>query len=235
LAAGSHEPYPNLAAAAAAAGVTIRRAAEIGVFKYEVSVIKELADSGVPSDFYEPVPKFCDEIERELKGLANARLHRFALSDSNGSLDLYLAGDVGASTYAANLSASPALLNDNFKPNDRVKVTVECRDFREVDPGDYDLVSLDVEGAEWPIVRRMKSRPSILSIETHFRKYKNPHLAEILAWCTENGYGIWYLTRSDTIFFKGKPPEMPLVPRLRIAWDVRSVYGSLARFSLRAR
>ncbi|HVA27966.1 MAG TPA: FkbM family methyltransferase [Candidatus Baltobacteraceae bacterium] len=229
---GSHELFPNLAKAALAAGVTVRRAAEVGVLKYQYSAIREFADAGTPCDFYEAVPAFCDEIEVALKSRANARLFRFALSDTNGNLDLYIAGGGDASTYAANQTTSPALVNDNFVPSDDARVTVECRDFHEVDPGDYDVVTIDVEGGEWPIVRRMKSRPTILALETHYRRYKNPHLAEIFAWCHENGYVIWYLTRSDTIFLRGTPPKMSLFRQVERAWKMRNVYGSLARASV---
>ena len=207
------------------AGIAIRKAAEIGVFRYDCSVIREFIEAGIECHLYEPVPTFCAEISPHLQPYPQSRLFPFALSDRNATIQLYLAGDSGASTYAANQNVSPAILNDNFQPDTSLQVSVQCRDIREVDPGDYDLISIDVEGAEWPIIANLLSRPLILAIETHYRHYKNPYLNEISAWTKTQGYHIWYMDDSDTIFFRGIPPKLPFFEHLKMQAKVRKVYA----------
>ena len=209
------------------AHIAIHKVAEIGVFRYSYSVVREFIEAGTECHLYEPVPTFCAEILPHLAPYPNTTLYQFGLSDKNTEIDLYLAGDVGASTYAANQSVSPAILNDNFTPDESLKVTVSCRDIREVDPGDYDLVSIDVEGAEWPIIKHMISRPKVLAIETHFRHYKNPNLQEISTWANSEGYQIWYLDDSDTIFYRGTPPKLSLIHHLKTRSKIHKIYSAI--------
>jgi FkbM family methyltransferase len=210
--------------AAKSANLSICKVAEIGVFRYECSVVREFIEAGIECHLYEPVPTFCETIEVALGRYPMSKLFRFALSDTDKELELYLAGDVGASTFSADISASPAILNDDFKPSRESALTVECRDFAKVDPGDYDLVSIDVEGAEWPIIKSMKSRPVLLAIETHFRNYRNPNLAQIHHWAMTEGYNLWYVDESDSIFIRGEPPKKSFFDRLANNWKTRKVY-----------
>jgi len=190
------------------AGIPVRRAAEIGVFSFPDSSVKGYAAAGVPCDLYEAMPRFCEHIAIDIRDLPNVTLHRFAVSNRNGTLDLHFAGHVGGSTFAVGQASSPALVIDRFVPDEASKVRVPVRDFAEVDPGDFDVVSIDIEGGEWNVLQQLKSRPAVLAVETHFRKYVNPHLAEIVEWCRANGYRVWYLTKSDTVFFRGEPPKL---------------------------
>jgi FkbM family methyltransferase len=200
------------------AGIAVRRAAEIGVFSYGDSAIRGFCEAGVACDLYEAVPRFCDHIEIDIREKQNVRLFRFAVSNRNGTLDLYLAGLVGGSTFAAGQVTSPALVIDRFVPDDARRLTVPVRDFSEVDDGGYDVVSIDIEGGEWLVLQRMQSRPAVLAVETHFRAYVNPHLPEIIEWCRTNGYRVWYLTKSDTVFFRGDPPGLPGATRPKLRW-----------------
>lgn len=206
------------------ANLAIRKVAEIGVFRYQCSVVREFIEAGLECHLYEPVPTFCDKIEEELGRYPLSKLFRFALSDTDKEIELYLAGDVGASTFSAELTVSPAILNDHFKPSKELTLTVQCRDFSKVDPGDYDLVSIDVEGAEWPIIKNMKSRPVFLAIETHFRNYRNPNLAQIYHWAITEGYHLWYVDESDSIFIRGELPKRPFFERLANKWKIRKIY-----------
>ena len=204
--------------AAATAGLRVSRAAELGVFSYADSAIRGFGEAGALCDLYEPVPAFCDRIAGEIAGRPNVRLFRVAVTNHNGTLELYLAGLEGGSTFAAGQVASPATVIDGFDPAAASPITVPARDFAELDDGGYDVVSIDVEGGEWLALKRMRSRPTVLSIETHFRRYVNPHLSEIIDWCRASGYRVWYLTRSDTVFFRGVPPPLRVPTRLKLRW-----------------
>lgn len=123
-----------------AAGVGVIRCAEVGVLSFQVSSVRAFIEAGVPCDLYEAVPDFCDSIESDIAGFPNARLLRGAVSDYNGIMVLCMAGP---STFAASLDSTPAINHDGFR-KDREgvkKLEVECRDFGDLDPGDYDLVT----------------------------------------------------------------------------------------------
>lgn len=61
---------------------------------------------------------------------------------------------------------------------------------RDIDPGDIDVLLLDTEGGEYPVLRDMVSRPKEIVIEMHSfgSNYTNPHYNEILEWCSAAGY-----------------------------------------------
>ena len=42
-----------------------------------------------------------------------------------------------------------------------------------------DLLSVDTEGCEWFVLQTLRSRPAVISIETHGGLYLNPHRDEI--------------------------------------------------------
>jgi FkbM family methyltransferase len=190
------------------AGIEISKAAEIGVLSFEASNIKDFIEDGIVCDLYEAVPEFCSNIEANLSEYSNTKLNCYALSDFDGEIELCMAGP---STFNAAQVSSPAINHDGVKKEASEKIKVPCRNFGSIDPGDYDLVSIDIEGAEWSVIRNMKSRPAVLSIETQSRDYVNPELDKITGWLQENGYKVWVWDDTDTIFFRGSPPFVSLV------------------------
>ncbi len=48
----------------------------------------------------------------------------------------------------------------------------------------------------------MKSRPKVIEVETHYAKYQNPYLQEILDWMEKNGYNLLDKTDADSIFIR---------------------------------
>lgn len=131
----------------------------------------------------------------------------------------------GPSTFNASQSVSPAINHDGFTRQDASIITVECADFADVDHGDYDLVSIDVEGGEYPILSRMRSRPKVVAIETQSRDYCNPHLGAITDWMVENGYAVWIWNNTDTVFFKGEPPFLGVKEDLKAKWHSFRYYA----------
>lgn len=196
-------------------GIVIRKAAEIGVFSFETSVLRELIILGTRCDLYEAIPEFCEAIDEAIRPYPAATLCRTAVSNRNGELELCMAGP---STFSASQAMSPAINHDGLNKSDAVHLTVECRDFKELDPGDYDLVSIDTEGSEYEVLSRMQSRPLVLAIETQSRDYVNPKLGSIADWLVENGYKVWLWDDTDTIFFKGPPPRVSVVQVLKAWW-----------------
>ncbi|MBO0929960.1 FkbM family methyltransferase [Fibrella aquatilis] len=77
-----------------------------------------------------------------------------------------------------------------------------CKRFSEIDTGEFDLLSIDIEGSEWYVLKYMVSRPNVISVETHGKFYVNPFINEIKAWMLKNNYIIWYKDRSDSVYVK---------------------------------
>lgn len=195
--------------------LNVKKVAEIGVLSFKESAIQNFCRDGLLCDLYEAIPAFCDEIREDIKHLPNVTLNEFAVSDYNGEMQMCLAG---ASTFNAIQNSSPAINHDGYDKQLGTILTVPCRDFSEVDAGDYDVVTIDIEGGEWKVLSRMKSRPIAIAIETQSRDYINPYLGSITDWMLENGYKVWIWNDTDTIFFKGQPPSMGVKNYILCKW-----------------
>ena len=94
------------------------------------------------------------------------------------------------------------MINDNYTVNEEDKFTAKSLKFSEIDNGGFDLLSVDIEGAEWYVIKHMQSRPAVISLETHGKYYVNSKAVEINTWMAKNGYSIWYKDKSDTVYVK---------------------------------
>lgn len=105
----------------------------------------------------------------------------------------------GASTYMDGI-LSPAVINKGHGPKaDRV-IFRDVHTFDEFDTGTIDAISIDIEGLEYAVLKKMKSRPEIISIEMKWRKYKNPYFKNIRAWMRYHGYKKVAINGSDEIY-----------------------------------
>lgn len=180
------------------ANLTIKKVCEIGVYLPETSNILDFILENIPTILIEPDKKNIKSIERYFTNKTNIELFPVAIYDYNGTLELV---QREASTFAANLEKSPAIVNDKYVRNNTHNFEVECKKFDEIDPKDIDLLSIDTEGCEWFVLKYMVSRPLVISIETHGKYYTNPYINEILNWIKTNNYSIWYKDKSDTVFY----------------------------------
>lgn len=205
------------------AGIEIHKAAEVGVLSFETSVIRAFIQNGVQCDLYEAIPDFCRDITASIAPYKNVTLHEVAVADYDGTMELCMAGP---STFNAAQDVSPAINHDGYDKAKAKVISAKCVDFAGVDPGDYDLVTIDVEGGEYSVLSRMKSRPKVIALETQSRDYCNPRLGSITDWMLENGYSVWVWNDTDTIFFKGKPPSLGLKEDLKAKWHSFRYYAS---------
>lgn len=131
----------------------------------------------------------------------------------------------GPSTFSADQVNAPAINHDKFDVKSARVETVPCRDFYELDPGDYDLVSIDTEGSEFRVLSRMKSLPKILSIETQSRDYINPSLGAITDWLVANNYKVWLWNDTDTVFCRPPLLRITTIQRLKSLWHNYRFYA----------
>jgi len=170
---------------------------EVGVYVPATSNVLGFINDGVRTTLVEADPQIVDQCQAMFHGMSHVTIHGVAVSDAPGALRLYR---VGASTFAEGLPDSPAISNDSYAPNDADSFTVDAVQFSAIDDGTIDVLSIDVEGGEWYVLRHMVSRPLVISIETGVKHYKNPFMKEISEWMLAHGYLPWYRDNSDTVY-----------------------------------
>jgi FkbM family methyltransferase len=173
--------------------------AEVGVHYPETSNVLLFIEEGCRADLFEPDPLCVERIREKFADNANVTIHPYAIYHTRTTLGLYRAN---SSTFVKDLTSSPALVNDRYQPNEKDLFEAEARTFGELDDGTIDLLSVDTEGCEWYVIQTMKSRPAVISLETHGKRYKHPHIKLIEEWMRENNYRVWYRDKSDTVYVR---------------------------------
>jgi FkbM family methyltransferase len=179
------------------------KVAEVGVFRPETSNILGFIEDGCRADLFEPDPECVELIRSRFARYPHVTIYPVAIFDHRTTLAFYR---TNASTFAATLDASPALVNDKYKPKEEDKFYAEAHPISDFDDGTIDLLSIDTEGCEWYVLQTLVSRPKVISIETHGKKYRNPFYNEIEKWMQNNDYRMWYKDKSDTVFIKKEVP-----------------------------
>lgn len=178
-------------------GIEVAHVAEVGVYRPETSNVLGFIEDGCRADLFEPDPECVALIRERFKANKQVTVYPYAIYKERTTLGLYR---TNASTFVETLPASPALINDNYQPKDEDHFFAEARLFSDFDDGTIDLLSIDTEGCEWYVIETMKSRPKVISLETHGKRYTNPFIESIRNWMKENQYREWYRDKSDTVF-----------------------------------
>lgn len=180
-------------------GFQPKHVVEVGVYLPETSNIRAFIEEGIRASLVEADPDCVIKIRSVFENYSGVTVHPVAVNDAPGTIRLYKRE---ASSFIEGLAQSPATVNDGYVIREEDSIEIEAVRFDSLDTGDIDLISIDIEGSEWYVVKHMKSRPGVISIETHGKYYTNPFLKEILTWIAQEGYEVWYKTNSDTIFVK---------------------------------
>jgi FkbM family methyltransferase len=180
--------------------IGIAHVCEVGVFTPERSNILDfITRDKIRATLVEPDPQRIAAIKKYFALYPGVVLVPYAVYDYHGVLEL---AQQGESTFATALPFSPAVINDQYTVKKEDTFSVECRRFDEMDDGTIGLLSIDTEGCEWYVLKYLKSRPIVISLETHGKSYSNPYLNEIMGWMAGNGYKRWYINKSDSVFYK---------------------------------
>jgi FkbM family methyltransferase len=179
-------------------GIAFKHVCEVGVYLPETSNIIDFIKNGVRATLVEADPDTVIKIKDYFLNY-NIQVVPVAIWDNNGIIKLSKAA---ASTFVTQLQSSPAIVNDSYRVSEDNTFEVPCRKFSEIDDGTIDLLSVDIEGGEWYVIKHLKSRPSVISIETHGKYYTNPFIKEIESWMGYENYNTWYKDSSDTVYIK---------------------------------
>jgi len=181
-------------------GIEINHVCEVGVFLPEMSNILDfIVTDRKRTTLVEPDPKCIGAIKKYFGGYENVKLQPVAVYDHSGVLELV---QREASTFVSDLPYSPAQVNDHYHIKKEDTFQVPCVRFDEIDDGSIDLLSVDTEGSEWYVLKNLRSRPKVISVETHGKSYLNPFFGEISAWISAHGYERWYMDKTDTVYYK---------------------------------
>jgi len=187
-------------------GISIEHVCEVGVWKPESSNILMFIGDNIRADLIEPDPITVKELKEYFSDFQNVTIHNYAVFDKSGKIELFRKG---ASTFVGVLPSSPATINDNYTRNEDDSFFADSIPFGELDDGSIDVLSIDTEGCEWFVLMTMKSRPLVISIETHGKKYVNPYMKEIDEWIERNNYSVWYKDKSDTVYYNSSKVHIP--------------------------
>lgn len=176
-----------------------KKVAEVGVYYPETSLIYEYIQDGTPAILVEADPDIANLIRSHFQGNNNFTLYEFAIYETEGELELIKSG---ASSFLSDLNSSPAKVNDGINLESSDKIKVKSVTFDKIDDSNIDLLAVDIEGCDWYVLKYMKSRPTVISIETHGGLYKNPFYDKISQWMITNNYQIWFKTKSDSVYVK---------------------------------
>lgn len=177
---------------------------EVGVYLPETCSVRPFILEGKRASLVEANPIMVEKIRNAFKSFPNTQIFPFAVADRPGVITLY---DRGASTFISTVE-SPALVNDRYQKSDADRFEVEARTFDQIDDGTIDVLCIDIEGAEWFVLSKLVSKPSVIAVETHGKYYLNPKLTEIKKWMSDRGYKVWYKDKSDSVFVK--PESLPI-------------------------
>ncbi len=189
----------------------------------DTSNVIDYIEEGVKTTLVEANPEFVGKIEDRFTGYHNVQLHPKAVHHTKGILSFYKRGP---STFASDV-LSPAIINDQYQAIEGDRFEVEAVTFDSIDNGDIDLLSIDIEGAEWNVLMHLKSRPKVISVETHGKYYTNPELKKIKDWMFTEGYTLWFKDKSDSVFVKANIINIDLSDRLRLFFY--NIYLSLRK------
>jgi FkbM family methyltransferase len=200
--------------------IGIGHACEVGVYLPQTSNIIDFIKEGVRASLVEADPETVKILTDYFKSYS-VKIFPVAVWSASGTVRLSRAA---ASTFVSEIQSSPAIVNDKYKVNLDNSFEVKCAVFSEIDEGDIDLLSIDIEGGEWNVIKFMKSRPKVISVETHGKYYTNPFINEINQWMTENLYIIWYQDASDTVFAKKGIVEPSIIDLVETSLAKAKIY-----------
>ncbi len=194
--------------------INVGHVCEVGVWLPEMSNILDfIVRERVRTTLVEPDPGCIAAIRKYFQDYDNVGLLPYAAYDRHGQLELV---QRNASTFVSALPYSPAQVNDDYQIRKEDTFTVECRRFDELDDGSIDLLSVDTEGSEWYVIRYLKSRPLIISVEMHGKSYLNPFYNEIAAWMQAQGYKTWFMDKTDIVYYKKGAFQVTAAEKLQL-------------------
>lgn len=176
---------------------------EIGTHIPDNLHCKDLLNTTTKFSLIDANPECINQLKSIYGHFRNIDIINSAIGDYCGKINLYNRWNTpDASAFIEGLPYSPSIINDGYSQKDHDIIVCDCITFDKIDTGDIDILFVDIEGAEWLVLKHMISRPKIISIETHGQKYINPFMDDINTWMENNKYTVISKDFSDTFYMK---------------------------------
>ncbi len=175
-----------------------RHVCEVGCGHCTMVQLAPLFDEAEKVTLVEAFPPFARSLEVQWP---SADVRCFAVADQEERLVFKLTGGgtkhvVGVGAPAEGQKPAPEHFHNG-------QISVRGKPFSAVDDGTIDVLSIDVEGSEWFVLKHMKSRPRIIAIEMCSRekpKWRNKYEQEIRQWLAEEGYRLLFKEDLDEVY-----------------------------------
>jgi len=162
--------------------------ANIGVVSVAVGAARR--EAGVTIHAFEPEARNADHLRRnlDLNRLDDAAVHRLALGAESGTIRLYVTGEAGEGTHS--------IVARDGESRDAVEIPIDAgSNFAAAHGGPPDVIKIDVEGAEFDVLRGFGPDFDRGAIRTVFIEAHPKHLdrlgespESIQAWLETRGY-----------------------------------------------
>lgn len=152
---------------------------------------------------FEPLPEYHHRLTEKSKGYPRVRVVPVALWDHEKGVTFYR---IGQSSYIEGVTPRVDGTPEERTQEelDQVETTVPSARLSIYDRGDFDLALIDVEAAEWHVLRHMVSRPRLITLEMWRPKvapnYFHPDYGSIMKWMSDNGYTEVARVKCDSFF-----------------------------------
>ena len=150
-------------------------------------ITRPLWDEGYECVITEPNPEHYADYGNATLNRDNVTFLPVAIALEPGTLRL--AREKSGAAYVAGARSPQVQRCGDAQWPERTR-TVAALPFDVLDPGNIAAMLLDVEGCEWWVLQRMKSRPRVLIVELSHDRYSHPNEDEIREWAAQNGYQI---------------------------------------------
>jgi FkbM family methyltransferase len=179
----------------------VQSVCEVGVNAPDKCSVAAFIRAGARAVLVEPLPWLAKELREAFPA---ASVIEGVCADAPGTMRLYDRGE-GSWIETVPEGGSPDEVKSKITRGsfeEKFVREVQAVTFDAIDPGDLDILCVDVEGAEWAVLSRMASRPAIVRAETHFcgSGYQNPFLKEMRARMAALGYEVLLEDVSDTVW-----------------------------------
>ena len=196
-------------------GLTFQHVAEIGMYYPETANTLDFIAQGCRATIVEADPLIATKIKEYFASQPGIELHQVAVWDKNEPVTLYRSN---ASTFIGKLENTPALVNDAYQFQEQDRFETSGVTFNTLDDGTIDLLVIDIEGADWFVLKYLVSRPLVISLEIQAGNYINPFMNEIKGWFETNGYQRWFLNDTDAVYYKKGAFVLSQANRLYFGW-----------------
>lgn len=173
--------------------------AEVSAGTPDRTQFAKYCDNGRRVLLVEPGPGF-DMLMNKWGHFNNVTLRKVAIDDKLSEVELWFLPDERKHHHNGHVTADYPHHAPYAK--DWYSIKVPAVPFSDIDPGDIDAMTLDVEGSEMKVLNTMVSRPEIICVEIRHADGRHPAGNRIADWMKKNGYSFVRSYKLDDVYMR---------------------------------